>query len=138
MIVKYQETVHSGIQSLVLSRYAIGYILRGSKNLYDGDRRETLARGDVFYLGIGHHYVENVPEAGQPYEEVLFYYTPDELQRILMHLNMTYGLNISKSAATARTWQYPHGMPCATFSSTRTATCVTRRGSTTRPARASR
>lgn len=95
MIVKYQETLHNGIQSLVLSRYAIGYILHGTKNIYDGDRRETFTRGEVFYLGIGHHYAENVPEAGQPFEEVLFYYTPDDLQRILMHLNITYGLNIS-------------------------------------------
>ena len=26
---------------------------------------------------------------------MLFYYTPEDLQRILMHLNITYGLNIS-------------------------------------------
>ncbi len=95
MIVKYVETLHNGIQSQVLSRYAIGYILRGTKYIYDGDKRQTLSRGDVFYLGIGHHYIENFPEGGQPFEQVLFYYTPDDLQRILMHLNITYGLNIS-------------------------------------------
>lgn len=78
-----------------VSRYAIGYILRGTKYIYDGDKRQTLARGDVFYLGLGHHYIENVPDGSQPYEEVLFYYTPEDLQRILMHLNITYGLNIS-------------------------------------------
>ena len=95
MIVKYVETLHNGIQSQVLSRYAIGYILRGTKYIYDGDKRQTLSRGDVFYLGIGHHYIENFPEGGQPFEQVLFYYTPADLQRILMHLNITYGLNIS-------------------------------------------
>ena len=65
------------------------------KYIYDGDKRQTLSRGDVFYLGIGHHYIENFPEGGQPFEQVLFYYTPGDLQRILMHLNITYGLNIS-------------------------------------------
>lgn len=95
MIVKYLESLHNGIQSQILSRYAIGYILRGTKYIYDGDKRQTLARGDVFYLGLGHHYIENVPDGSQPYEEVLFYYTPEDLQRILMHLNITYGLNIS-------------------------------------------
>ncbi|MEG2612929.1 MAG: AraC family transcriptional regulator, partial [Alistipes sp.] len=95
MIVKYTETTHSGIQSQTLSRYAIGYVLRGTKYIYDGDRRVRLSRGDVFYLGIGCHYIENVPENGQPFEQILIYYTPLELQRILMHLNVTYGLNIS-------------------------------------------
>ena len=95
MIVKYMEPLHNGIQTQVLSRYAIGYILRGTKNIYDGDKRQTLSRGDVFYLGIGHHYTENCPEGGQPFEQILFYYTPEKLQKILMHLNITYGLNIS-------------------------------------------
>lgn len=94
-VVKYVETQHHGIQSQSLSRYAIGYILRGTKHIYDGDKRQTLTKGDLFYLGIGHHYEENVPEAGQPFEQILFYYTPSDLQRILIHLNITYGLNIT-------------------------------------------
>lgn len=52
MIVKYVESLHNGIQSQALSRYAIGYILRGTKYIYDGDKRQTLSRGDVFYLGM--------------------------------------------------------------------------------------
>lgn len=95
MIVKYVETSHNGIQSQTLSRYAIGYVLRGTKYIYDGDQRVRLARGDLFYLGIGHHYTEDVPENGQPFEQILVYYTPDELQRILMHLNITYGMDIA-------------------------------------------
>ena len=95
MIVKYVETLHTGIQSQTLSRYAIGYVLRGTMYIYDGDRRQSLKRGDIFYLGIGHHYIEHYPESGQPFEQILFYYTPADLQRILMHLNITYGLNIS-------------------------------------------
>lgn len=95
MIVKYVETLHSGIQTHQLSRNAIGYILRGTMHVYEGDKRETLTRGDVFYLGIGRHYIERCPENSQPFEQVMFYYAPEDLQRILMHLNITYGLNIS-------------------------------------------
>lgn len=95
MIVKYAETLHNGIQSQALSRYAIGFILRGTKYIYDGDKRQSVTRGDIFYLGIGHHYMEDVPENGQPFEQILFYYTPSDLQRILLHLNITYGLNIT-------------------------------------------
>ena len=65
MIVKYVEALHNGIQSQALSRYAIGYILRGTKYIYEGDKRQTLTRGDVFYLGIGHHYIENFPLPGK-------------------------------------------------------------------------
>lgn len=50
MIVKFVETLHTGIRSQALSRCAIGYVLRGTKYIYDGDKRETLTRGDVFYL----------------------------------------------------------------------------------------
>ena len=95
MIVKYVETARNGIQSQQLSRYAIGCVLRGSKYIYEGDKRQLLSRGDVFYLGVGRHYIEHVPDGALPFEEVLFYYTPDDLQRILLHLNITYGLNIS-------------------------------------------
>lgn len=95
MIAKYVENSHTGIQSQTLSRYAIGYVLRGTKYIYDGDQRIRLTRGDLFYLGIGHHYTENVPENGQPFEQILVYYTPAELQRILMHLNITYGMDIT-------------------------------------------
>ena len=97
MIVKYVETLHTGIQSQSLSRYAIGYILRGTMYVYDGDKRRKFTRGDIFYLGIGHHYIEHFPENGQPFEQILVYYTPSDLQRILLHLNITYGLNISNS-----------------------------------------
>lgn len=95
MIVKYVETLHSGIQSQTLSRFAIGYVLRGTKYIYNGDTRETISRGEIFYLGIGHHYIENCPDNTQPFEQVLFYSTPADLQRILLHLNITYGLSIS-------------------------------------------
>ena len=94
MIVKYVETLHNGIQSQNFSRYAIGYVLRGTKYLYTGDQRREIHRGDVFYLGVGHHYIEDVPQNGQPFEQLLFYYTPNDLQRVLLHLNMTYGLRV--------------------------------------------
>lgn len=122
MIVKYVETLHNGIQSQALSRYAIGYVLRGTKYVYDGDKRQAFNRGDVFYLGLGHHYVENVPENGQPFEQVLFYYTPADLQRILLHLNITYGLNISNDHTCENCHNRPHvAMPACIIDKTKCA-----------------
>lgn len=94
-IVKQIAPTHNGLQSHALSRYAIGYVLRGVKYIYNGDTRREVARGDLFYLGIGMHYTEELPEGGQPYEEIVFYYTPAELQRLMLHLNITYGLDIT-------------------------------------------
>ena len=94
-IVKYVEALHSGIESVVLSRYAVGYVLHGTKYVYYGDKRYRISRGEIFYMGVGHHYVENVSEDDAPFEQILVYYTPDELQRILSHLNINYGVHIT-------------------------------------------
>ncbi|MBP3482743.1 MAG: helix-turn-helix transcriptional regulator [Alistipes sp.] len=94
-IVKYVEASHSGIESVVLSRYAIGYVLHGTKYVYYGDKRYRISQGDVFYMGVGHHYVENIAEDDSLFEQILVYYTPAELQRILSHLNINYGVHIS-------------------------------------------
>lgn len=96
-VVKYVETMAGGVRSQALERYAIGYVVQGTKYIHSGDKRLALTRGDLFYLGIGLHYTEEVPSAERPFEQIVFYYTPDELQRILLNLNITYRLNISNN-----------------------------------------
>ncbi len=101
VINKYLETVNTGIHSQLLSRYAIGYLVRGVKRVYNGDKCQTIRKGEVFYFGLGYHHVENIPENGQPFEQILFFYTPEDIQRILLHLNITYGLKIAADDSTA-------------------------------------
>ena len=96
-IVKYVEGMRAGIQLLNLSRCAIGYVVRGEKHIYYGDSHHTISRGDIFYLGVGSHYVEDIPEEGRPFEQIVTYYSPALLQRILLHLNMNYSMNITNS-----------------------------------------
>ena len=88
-IVKYVEGNYGGIQLMSLSRYALGYVVRGSKQIYYGDTHYTVSRGDVFYMGVGNHYVENLPDEGRPFEQIVVYYSPELLQRILLQLNMS-------------------------------------------------
>lgn len=99
MIVKFVEHFHNGVQSHTFSRYAIGYIVRGTKYIHNGDKRRTISKGDVFYLGIGTHYTEEVPDESNTFEQILFYYQPADLHKILMYLNLTYGLNIAYNHA---------------------------------------
>ena len=68
MIVKFVEHFHNGVQSHTLSRYAIGYIVRGEKHIYNGDKRQTISKGDVFFLGIGTHYTEEVPDESNTFD----------------------------------------------------------------------
>ncbi len=96
-VVKYVETAAGGVRSQALERYAIGYVVQGTKYIHSGDKRQALSRGDIFLLGIGLHYTEELPAGDRPFEQIVFYYTPDELQRILLHLNITYRLNISNN-----------------------------------------
>ena len=96
-IVKYVEATNAGIQLLTLSRCAIGYVLRGKRRIYYGDTHYDISRGEIFYLGIGNHYVENLPDKESPFEQIVVYYSSELLQRILLYLNMNYSINITNS-----------------------------------------
>lgn len=107
-IVKYVEENHTGIHLLKLSRCAIGYVVRGTKHIYYGDERYTISKGEIFYMGVGNHYVEEVMEDGKPFEQILFYYTPAQLQRILLNLNMGFTLNVTNTHQCERCHKHNH------------------------------
>ena len=96
-IVKYVESSYAGIHLLKLSRCAIGYVMRGTKYIYYGDERHTINRGEIFYMGVGNHYVEETMEEGKPFEQIVIYYSPTQLQRILLNLNMNFSINITNT-----------------------------------------
>lgn len=95
VIVKLVEKAPTGVVTMHQSRYAIGCVLRGTLYIYDGDKRRSVSRGEILFLGIGRHYVEQQPDEQQPFEMILYYYTPQVLERVLMHLNITYRLSIT-------------------------------------------
>lgn len=94
IIVKYVQQSRNGIQSQNFTRSGIGYVLRGKKYIYYGDVRHEIAQDNIFYLGPGNHYIEDVPENGKPFEQIVFYYTPEQISHILNHLSINYHLNI--------------------------------------------
>ena len=96
-IVKYVEANYAGIQLLRLTRCAIGYLVRGTKFIYYGDARHTINKGEIFYMGVGNHYVEEILDEGRPFEQIVVYYSPEQLQRILLNLNMNFSINITNS-----------------------------------------
>lgn len=107
-IVRYVETNYAGIQLVNLSRCAIGYVVRGTKYIHYGDTRHTIMRGEIFYMGLGNHYVEDVAEDGRGFEQIVVYYSPEQIQDIILHLNMSYAINISASHQCERCRRYNH------------------------------
>lgn len=82
--------------------------MRGTKHIYYGDACHTVSKGEIFYMGIGNHYVEDIPEEGRPFEQVIVYYSPELLQRTLLYLNMNYSINISNSHSCDRCRRLNH------------------------------
>ncbi len=108
MIVKYVQPYRNGIQSHNFSRHGIGYVLRGKKYIYYGDVRHEVHRGEMFYLSTGHHYTEDIPEEGKPFEQIVFYYNPELLGRILSNLSMTYQLSINNDHSCPNCHEQSH------------------------------
>lgn len=94
-VIRLADNTNNGIEAMTLSRYAIGYILCGSASVHNGDKCFKMSRGDVFYLGLGNHYIRKMSENGRPFEAVIIYYTADDLRRVLTQISTAYDLTIS-------------------------------------------
>ncbi len=89
------QSALTGIQTHMNSRQGIGYVVSGKKYIYNSDSRQEVASGDLFYLSTGSHYTENIPGDNTPYEQIIFYYTPEQMSRILGRLSLDYGIKIT-------------------------------------------
>lgn len=94
-IVKYSQAERLGIQPHTLSRHAVGFVIRGQKLIYYGDTACQANPGDMFYFPAGHHYTENIPERDRPFEQIVVYFTSEQLSRCLTQLSVNFGLVIS-------------------------------------------
>lgn len=92
-VVKLTDTSNHGIMSIMLSRAAVGFLIKGRKFIYYGDKCSEVNEGDVFIYDAGLHYEENIVSQGGTYEQITFYVSPSSLQQILLGLNSNYGLN---------------------------------------------
>lgn len=95
-IVKEIQSEPSDIRPLSLSRHAVGYVLKGRKLVHYGDRILQVNQGDIFFLPTGLHYVEDIPAANRPFEQVVVYYSPEQFSRYLTMLSMKFGMVIDE------------------------------------------
>lgn len=95
MVTKLSQSHLAGIQSQMNSRQGIGFVVSGKKYIYNGDSRQEASHGDMFFLNAGSHYTEDIPSDNKPYEQIVFYFTPEQMSRILSRLSLDYGLKIA-------------------------------------------
>ena len=91
-VVKVIETTNQGIRSLNLSRVAIGFVLRGRKIIYHNDTGVEVNEGEMFMLGMGLHYEENIV-LSEAFEQIIFYASAPMLQRVIISLGSNYGIS---------------------------------------------
>lgn len=94
VIVKTTEHERAGIHSFDVSRCAIGYILGGHKYIYMGDVRHEVGPGDIFFLNKGTHFIEESPEGRKAFEQIIFFYTPEQLGRIISQLSLNHDIDV--------------------------------------------
>jgi AraC-like DNA-binding protein len=94
IVVRTSEARQPGIRSFSATRYVVGYVLSGRKFIYTGDVRHEAGPGDLFFLAKGTHYIEEVPEGRQPFEQIMFFYSSEQIGRIIATLSVNYSLDI--------------------------------------------
>lgn len=95
LIVKYSVSERNGIQAINLSRNAIGYVSKGKKHIHYGDVCYEIGQGELFYINIGTHYVEDIPDDKKVFEQFMFYYSSELISDILGSLTRNYGMVIT-------------------------------------------
>ena len=70
-------------EHLVCEKNVIGYILKGSKVIDNGD---IISSGDMFYMSVNNYRVQYIADSNLEYEEVAINLTTDELRVIITRL----------------------------------------------------
>jgi AraC-like DNA-binding protein len=94
-IARIFERENSGIRSVSLSRIALGFVVSGTKYIYNNDQFHQINEGDIFVLGTGLHYEENIVNTNGLFEQIVFYFSANTLQQAIFSLNINYGLSFS-------------------------------------------
>ncbi len=105
-IVRITERENSGVHATTLSRIAIGYILSGTKYIYDNDQCFEIGESNIFILDPGFHYEENTIAPNGHFEQIIFYISAVTLQQIIFSLNINYGLTFSSHHSCSRCFSH--------------------------------
>ncbi|GHU99205.1 transcriptional regulator [Bacteroidia bacterium] len=97
VFVKFFVSNSNGIQLQNTLRPGVGYVIKGTKYIYDNNSRLKIETGDLFYLGSGNHYIEDAPDENSHYEQIILYYNTEQLGWLISQMNLNYGMNITRT-----------------------------------------
>ncbi len=106
IVIKQRNEKYVGVESTKLNRNAIGMVLHGEKYIQQDDQTIHVPTGDIFFMGLGSHLVENVPSASAPFEQIVFNFTASQLQHVVATFDQT--LLDSATQEECSKPQHPH------------------------------
>ncbi len=83
VVIKQRNEKYVGVESTKLTRNVIGMVLHGEKYIQHDDQAIRVQTGDLFFLGLGSHLVENIPSSSLPFEQICFYFSATQLQHVV-------------------------------------------------------
>ncbi len=86
IVVKQRATSYVGVETSYLTRNAIGIVLRGEKYIQRDDQTVKVTAGEIFFMKLGAHLIENVPTPTAPFEQLTFFFSPSQLQQVVATL----------------------------------------------------
>ncbi len=83
VVIKQRNERYVGVESTKLTRNVLGMVLHGEKYIQQDDQAIRVQTGEIFFLGLGSHLVENIPSASAPFEQICFYFSASQLQHVV-------------------------------------------------------
>lgn len=109
VVERTMESETRGMYGYREERFALGYVLSGRKNIFDDNRRLEALPGDVFFISRGIHTIEDIPSRSRRgFEQVVFYYTPEQAARALANLTVNFDLDTCVEHSCERCMRRDH------------------------------
>lgn len=94
-IIREQTNRNIPLQSTYCHCITIGYIVAGTKHIYCNGKHTTIEANDLFVIGIGNYYEENIVSKDGTFEQISFHIAPHRLQQVLFSLSINFGISLS-------------------------------------------
>lgn len=94
VISKIRTTESVGFESQINSRFHLGYILSGEKHFINSESRIVCRKGDLFFMPIGNHNIENIVSSDSGYyEQIELSFCSEQLSKVVIPLELSLSRN---------------------------------------------
>ncbi len=105
---QYVTYTNRGLEWVELTENLFGVVRSGSKTIHYAGDVDTIHAGEVFFLPSGRHYIQNYPQAGDPYVEETFRFDNSAMEKAMSVLVMLYQIDVRRPPVERRLKLMPH------------------------------